>query len=730
MPNTPLHTLVAGRNRIRWGYYAFMVFAVAGPLVTMVLLATFWNRRAVEDISREQAGVIADQLAIALNQDLSRIGHSIDVLAQDPLVRFAVGSRPAGNDISQRTRAELRKFLSRQPVVARVRLIDGAGRLLADTRPGESPLGPTELLFLEYLESEGDAIDAATSFEVIKTQPVVLVAQLVQPARSNSPSGYLLVNLSPAALFDRIAGVNFAGTPGAFAFVEDTEGKMIVGTSADSDALSTENVLASRATIPVDDSSWHVGIAIPSYRLYASTWHLCLLLSGIAAAAIALVATASWWVSRYTARRVAELTVANAERELAQRRAEAANRAKSEFLANMSHEVRTPLNGILGFTELLIRGADGGNESERQDFLRTIRESGRQLLNLINDILDISKIESGQFRVESSPQSPDEVLAHAIAAQRVAAATKHLALDYRWESRIPETIQTDPQRLNQLLSNLVANAIKFTEQGGVLVVARLDDRDGGSKLEFQVRDTGIGIPADKLAAIFHPFVQCDTSVTRKHGGTGLGLAICRKIAESLGGSLSVTSVVGQGSTFTATIDPGDLYNVRMADMPAPPIAAEVPQEPSQRASLAGLKILVVDDMETNRRLVSLFLSRAGAQVTTAENGAIGLEAVSRGEFNVVLMDMQMPVMDGYTATTLLREQGFKRPIVALTAHAMRGDREKCELSGCSHFVAKPVNMDELIATVKSAAEACNDQPPAAADQEIATLPFPTEQGVA
>ena len=218
-----------------------------------------------------------------------------------------------------------------------------------------------------------------------------------------------------------------------------------------------------------------------------------------------MVAIAAWWVSHYIARRVDELTVANLAREAAQRDAEAANRAKSEFLANMSHEVRTPLNGILGFTELLIRGADGGNENERQDFLRTIRDSGRATAQP-----DQRHPRHLQDRVgassawRSSIHSPDQILSHVVAAHRVAAAQKHLSLDYRWESRIPETIQTDPHRLNQLLSNLVTNAIKFTERGSVLVVARLEDHDGGSTLEFEVRDTGIGIAPESSRRCFSP----------------------------------------------------------------------------------------------------------------------------------------------------------------------------------------------------------------------------------
>jgi signal transduction histidine kinase/ActR/RegA family two-component response regulator len=478
---------------------------------------------------------------------------------------------------------------------------------------------------------------------------------------------------------------------------------------------------------------WILGIAIPQQEFDASNIALSRHLLMITAIATTIVTVAGCWISKFTTRKVDELTAQSTQLKQARHVAESANRAKSEFLANMSHEVRTPLNGILGYTELLIRGADEGDENQRLDFLQTIRTSGRHLLQLINDVLDISKIEAGQFRVEKIACSPDQILAEVIAVMRVAAKEKGIALDYRWESRVPETIQTDPHRVKQLLMNLVNNAIKFTERGGVTVLACLDDEDGGPKLRFEVHDTGIGIQADKLDAIFEPFVQSDASVTRKFGGTGLGLTICRRVAESLAGELSVHSVVGQGSVFTATIATGDLLGVRMYDKPTPTAAAEVPQNPSQRTSLDGVNVLVVDDIETNRRLVNMFLTRAGAKVVTAENGAIAVEAVEKGHFGVVLMDMQMPVMDGYTATTLIREKGYQSPIIALTAHAMRGDREKCELAGCSGFIAKPVNMDELITAVKVAAgvSTTGDKSSSAGrNGDEATLPFASRHDVA
>jgi CheY-like chemotaxis protein/HPt (histidine-containing phosphotransfer) domain-containing protein len=217
---------------------------------------------------------------------------------------------------------------------------------------------------------------------------------------------------------------------------------------------------------------------------------------------------------------------------------------------------------------------------------------------------------------------------------------------------------------------------------------------------LEVRDTGIGIPADKLQTIFQPFIQADSTVTRKYGGTGLGLAISRRIAQALGGDLSVESIVGRGSSFVATVNVGDMENVRIASRPPAEQSGDVKQESTASTSLNGSRVLLVDDGETNRKLISVMLSRADAIVEMAENGALAVHAVQHGRFDVILMDMQMPVMDGYSATRRIRELGYQGPIIALTAHAMKGDREKCEAAGCSGYLSKPVNMDQLIATLR------------------------------
>ncbi|MEO2018132.1 MAG: ATP-binding protein [Fuerstiella sp.] len=388
--------------------------------------------------------------------------------------------------------------------------------------------------------------------------------------------------------------------------------------------------------------------------------------------------------------------------------AEAATQAKSAFLANMSHEIRTLMTAILGFSDVLL-GEDGISNAppERVTALETIQRNGKYLLQLINDILDLSKIEAYKFEVERIAKSPADLLNDVATLMRVRAEAKGLPLKIEYVGEIPETIQCDPTRLRQILINLVGNAIKFTETGQVRVVTRLAKGDGSCpRLQIDVIDTGIGLTPDQLGLIFQPFTQADVSTTREFGGTGLGLTISKRLAEMLGGDITISSSPGEGSTFTVTVETGPLDGVTMLQNVTESVFRNSRKSETANDSTAKLdcRLLLAEDGPDNQRLISFVLKKAGANVTIAENGKIAMDLVlaardSGESFDVVLMDMQMPVMDGYEATRQLRAEGCAVPIIALTAHAMSHDRKKCIDAGCNDYTTKPINREQLISMV-------------------------------
>ena len=424
-------------------------------------------------------------------------------------------------------------------------------------------------------------------------------------------------------------------------------------------------------------------------------------------------------------RQAGELAVLARDRDEARRAAQEASRLKSEFLAHTSHEIRTPMTALVGYTELL--GDPDLSPAERAEGLATVRRNGEHLMTIVNDILDLSKIESGRMTIERMACSPFALVAEVAAVLRPRAAHDGLDVEVGYRSPLPETIETDPTRLRQILLNLVGNAIKFTPRGSVrLEVGPVED----TRLCFEVIDTGIGLDAEQQARLFTAFSQADASTTRRFGGTGLGLAISKRLAGMLGGDLRVRSLPGEGSTFTLTIDVGSLAGVRLLDRPPDVPAAAERREPSAHApqALRG-RILLAEDGLDARRLLARHLRAAGAEVETAENGLVACELALRAAeagapYDLILMDMQMPELDGYAAAARLRAAGYRGPIVALTAHAMEDERARCLGAGCDGFATKPILRRTLIEVARAYLAPGGAAPlvsALAADAEIARL---------
>lgn len=380
---------------------------------------------------------------------------------------------------------------------------------------------------------------------------------------------------------------------------------------------------------------------------------------------------------------------------VARREAEAANQAKSRFLANMSHEIRTPLGAIIGFAELL--NEEGVNEDERTDCIERILRNGHLLADMINDILDLSKIESEKLEVEQIEFELIPIVQEVMALLQLKAQEKNLRLVLAAAGHLPDIVHSDPTRLRQILINLLGNAIKFTDHGRIEIRMTSErSEQGTTQLRFTIMDTGVGIPTSQQKRIFEPFMQADSSTTRKFGGTGLGLAVSRGLAQALGGDLQLLkSVVGEGSTFTFTIDAGSPETTALqASQPS------TTRKPLMAQELAGLRILVVDDNPDNRTYIGTFLSSAGAMIETAANGIQAVELATQRDYNIVLMDIQMPELDGFAAMRYLRSQAYAKPILALTAHAMSGDRENSLNAGFQDHLVKPIDRVSLIQAIK------------------------------
>jgi len=506
-----------------------------------------------------------------------------------------------------------------------------------------------------------------------------------------------------AAMFERLEPTFDALTQAASRVLEETRGY-------DMDALSDERTQRALATLLEQGDAFltQMNQIVFAWAEHTGREHVLFQRAELALTALLLLALLleGVFIFEPAARTIGAHVAALRE---ARREAEEANLAKSQFLANMSHEIRTPMAAVLGYADVL--ASEQTPPGERQEAATILRRNGEHLLAIINDILDVSRLEAGMLRIDPTDCAPLEVLeeVRSLMAGRASQAGLDLVVERIYP--LPRTIRTDPLRLRQILINLVGNAVKFTERGEVRVrVDSLRGPDDSVALRFIVADTGVGIDAEVLPALFSMFTQVDSSATRRFGGTGLGLAISQHLACLLGGRIAVCSEKGVGSVFTLVLEAGRIEADRMLTEDAAP-SSERATAPSERparseaeASLAGARILLAEDGVDNQRLISHCLKKAGAEVVVVEHGRAAVERIDAAErageaFDVILMDMQMPEMDGYAATRSLREDGCDTPIIALTAHAMKGDREACLEAGCDDYATKPVRRDALVELV-------------------------------
>lgn len=594
-----------------------------------------------------------------------------------------------------------------------LRACDAGGAQLTERWPGANGEGPARVFLCLPVYRQGPAPHTAH-------------------ARRAALEGWVVAEIRLARLVEDVFPEG--NSRFSFAVLDETEtreGRFLCGNRGPCEGAkpARPDCLASRP-LWIADRRWRMeAAAAPAFYAAGNRVPHAVLGTGLVMTGLLFLAVASWTRTRAAARRMAEAMTASLRASEAEARryaealqeanrcleeysfaAQAASAAKSRFLASVSHELRTPMTAILGFAEVL---RDEGDLSKapplRVEAIGTLIRNTEYLLRLLDEVLDLSKIEAGRFEVQQVECRLAELFGDVGRLMEVRARAKGLSLGFDWEWPLPEAIRSDPVRLRQILINLVGNAVKFTAAGGVRVRVRLlQAGQAHPLLEAAVSDTGIGMTPEQMERIFEPFGQADGTVARQYGGTGLGLVISRRLARLLGGDLSATSAPGAGSTFRLTVATGPLDGVRMVHSageasPAGPPSSERAGAGAAAVRLRG-RVLLAEDGPDNQRLLALILRKAGLEVSVADNGRQAVEealsALGQGRpYDLVLMDVQMPVLDGCAATRRLRQVGYAGPIIALTAHAMKSDAQKCLEAGCDGVATKPISREDLLRLV-------------------------------
>ena len=519
-------------------------------------------------------------------------------------------------------------------------------------------------------------------------------------ARRKALRGWVAAPVGFERLFDNHANQMLSGE-GLWVRLDDPSGRVLYQSQQHAGASASELHFPLRM---IDhDFVMSVGVDKPRGVLLASGPVVAVFVAG--GLLSVLLTTITWSLTR-TRRRAVEIArqMTSSIRRSEQRQrvlalqAASANKAKSEFLANMSHEIRTPMTAILGYADVLCDLVRLNEQDEDySEAVHSIQRSGKHLMRIINDVLDLSKIESGKLEVEHEPCAIVQTVREVYSTMQMGGVRKGLTLRVVFDTPFPEVVRSDEYRVRQILINLVGNAVKFTESGSVEIVLS----DDGDNLRFSVIDTGVGIAEDDIKTLFEPFEQLDNSVSRIHEGTGLGLTISRHLAQLMGGDICVGSQVGVGSVFTLTIPrdcPQDVPLIRSLESAAEDDTPGTDPSSAPASDLAGGgTILLAEDGQDNQKLIGHLLRRAGYAFEVVADGQQALDRVIEEpeRFDLILMDMQMPVLDGYSATRRLREMDYGLPIVALTAHALDGAREECIDAGCDEYVAKPIDRERL-----------------------------------